>query len=739
MTDWLKRGDVTGGLLSGVLSDDAHLRRLEERAQTVEGERARVEEEERMAKQDRPIITPAKWIESEYFAGSLARTMYPKLKEHFVRIVGSNYHRVLLAGATRYGKSYLARALMGRSTYELEQKASPQHTFHIQDESNILLLTMNVTDKKAKDSFFTSFGTWVRSTPYFRHECPPQPRVINQLRFPKHVIVNYAGAQPSAAESEDLHFFVGDECNLYEMVEKSQRSRTGTEEYDAAKLIKTEVQNRMVGTYRRADGAYPSSCKQVWLCKETYPGSFLRAEIAQAQRSGAIERGETYVLESTEWGMKPRRCRQCEAIVDEEAYECGNCGARVEPVTYFWVRTASRTESARIIEREDEARAERGKAKRLERSGAPMDEQFRVVPVPVIYKPEALDNLEKFQRDMIGIATEAISVFFKQREPVFAAHRRSGDPDPLREKETVPAEACVHPFSAEATTFEDGVRLVRENLAQQVKTGNVDENGNPEYVWRPIMHPESPRYAGIDAGLTGDACGIAVGHQAGWKKVVRFGVDDDRRESRAVEAWAPWVWYDLLLEVRPPPSGQIPYAAIRGLLYSLMRLGVRFAKITCDSFQHVALTQPFEERGFNVEVVSVDRTPDAYNMLHAAYHEHRVSAYPYAPYEEALVALERVVTGQVSGGRPVEKIDHPPGGKKDVSDAAAQVCAQIEKAAAAVGRSEALPTQVEPKRAKPLVEVHEQAHKFESAFERGDFERMEEIDRMMREREEEDW
>ena len=717
-----------------LLADDPHLRRLKELESHKRGERMQQEEQDRISKEDKPIISISNWIENDYFAGSFARAMYPKLKQHVINIVDGNYHKIYLLGATRYGKSYAVRALQGRSLYENFQKAVPQRSYHIDDASQILYLSMNVTGKKALDAYFSSFSKWVRSTEYFKQEATPNPRMIHQLQFPKGIICNYSGAQKSAAESEDLHFFVGDECNLYDDIEKSLRSHTG-ERYNAAVEIATEVDNRMAGTYQnKFDGSYPSSCKEIWLCKETYPKSFMRTSVAEVIRSGAVARNEVYVIESTEWGTKPIRCKRCDEIVDEKAYECGNCQERIKPIEYFWIRTASRTESAQLIFDKATAKEAEIKATTLKDSNAPEDELFQVMPVPMLYKGKAESNIEKFQRDMCGIPTEAISIFFRQREILFKAIRKAGDIFPGKadrpDSPRVSPNVCRHPFTQLTTNFEDGVSLIKDALAVRRATGYKDEKGNDVYTWRPIVNPGTPRYIGIDAGLSGDSCGFAMGHRCGWKKVLRYDQDPEHPN----EVMSPITWVDLALRITPPPGGEIPYRGMLALTFALMRLGFGIAKMTCDSYQHVAITQPMSDKGIDVEVVSVDRTPDAYNYLHSAYSEGRLSTYQYEPLEGELVALERIVTKNTIHGQPKEKVDHPPSGEKDIADAEAQMVQQVEMASVEMAGYEVRPSAIEPKHRKPIIEDHTQQHTIARAFQDGDFESMEE---MMRKQEDE--
>lgn len=723
--------------IAPLVDKDVHEDRLRERLARAKGESYARERDEQLAKEDKPAIKPADWIENEYFSGSMARIMYPKLKKHFIRIIERNVHTILMMGATRWGKSSLGIALEGRSKYEANCLAFPQRTYHIQDESNLLYLNMNVTDGKAYDSYFRKLSTWIKSTPYFQKEFMPNPRMFRQLQFPKNVLTKYSGAVKRAAESEDLFYFVGDEVNLYERIEKSKRSRTGQDLFDAAEEIDSEVVIRMQGTFRKADGSYPSPCKVIWLCKETYEDSFMQQKKKAAIRDGSIDRGEVYLLESSEWGMKPMRCHRCEEITDEEAHECHKCGERVRPTSYFWVKTATRSESAKVILVEKDALAETERARLLEEREAPMDERFRVAPVPMRYYDTATRSekpgvLELFQRDMMGIPTEAISVLFKDRSHISRAIRTPGQKLPghiCGDLETVPPEVCQHPFSELETDTRDGVVLIEERLSRRMPTGEMGFNqktgrDEPEFVWRPLVNPSAPRYIGIDTGLTGDHCGWTMAHRCGWVTKVRRDQDNE-----PVEEIVPAIWVDVSLRIRPPPNGQIPFSGIRGLVYKMSRLGFPIARISCDSYEFVSIQQPLEERGYDVVVVSVDTDPAGYNFLHAAYFENRMYTYPYPKKEEELGKLERIVTGHKKSGRPVEKIDHPPSGSKDLSDSEAQAVWQIELDSQGAEMRPALPSEDKEEQKGDMVRDEERETTRVAAFELGNLEKMYEMEK----------
>lgn len=656
---------------------------LEQRQGMQAQEETQKADEERRLKEDRTPLTPRDWISNNYFSGALADSLYPKLKDVFCKFFEEQYHEMVMGGATRYGKTTLALAINGYSLYLLSCMGSPQRNFHLMDQSIMLMLNMNVTELKARSAYFTKFAAWCRSTPYFTQEFTPKPNVITQLQFPKQIHSRFAGASISAPESEDLIFFLGDEVNLYNVVDDSKRAMVG-KRFDAAELIEAAIHRRMNGTFMRADGSFPESCKVIWLCKETYPNSFIRRRVKEVKRLGLDKPGKVLVLESTEWGMKP-----------EGTYE----------KKYFHLRTASRMKSSSILKPEEVESEIKDSDRREQDPNVPEDERYRVFAVPEVHRLAADKNLEQFIRDMCGWPTEAISLFLRDRQWLRHAIRTPGGP--------YPAAACCHPFRGLEMTLTGGEDFI-PSICHQVEIEG-------ELKWRPIVNPNATRRIHLDAGLTTDPFGFAMGHQADWVQVQRF---DEKHEKLNLEI-APLIFIDAMLRIVPEPGGQVSFGAVRALIRRLSSFGFVIGDVTMDSFQHVALSQPLAEEGYCVEVISVDKTMDAYDFTEKAFREGRISVYDYPVFVTEVTQLERIVTGRVLHGRPVVKVDHRPGEKKDVSDAVAAVTWRIELAA-----SQKLPLQpqaMQRANVNPEIEKVKQEVLERTAFERGDYESMQEM------------
>jgi hypothetical protein len=164
-----------------------------------------------------------------------------------------------------------------------------------------------------------------------------------------------------------------------------------------------------------------------------------------------------------------------------------------------------------------------------------------------------------------------------------------------------------------------------------------------------------PRWIHVDLGVTNDSCGIAIGYCPGFKALNREGHTEKM----------PLIKYDGLLRITPPQNGEILFYKVREIIYLLKKRGMPIKWVSFDTFQSVDSVQMLKQRGFVSGNLSMDKTPAPYEFTKSALYEGRVIAPEHVKCREELYSLERDLrTG---------KIDHPPGGSKDVADAFAGV------------------------------------------------------------------
>ncbi len=260
--------------------------------------------------------------------------------------------------------------------------------------------------------------------------------------------------------------------------------------------------------------------------------------------------------------------------------------------------------------------------------------EILVIDVPDDFKTDFDRDLEGAIRDIAGIATVAIYPYIRDREKI----------------ERCVDEGRKHVCNDDIYDMGDPQPFKWHDLTVQTKEGD----------WVPRYHPGKPRHVHIDTSIKNDATGIAIGTVLGYKEMVRKTMDGDVHVEQL-----PMIWYDMLLKIVAPPGGEIILADVRKLIYEFAGHGFQIGLITMDSYQSFDSRQTFIRQGFNCEIVSVDTKLEPYETLKDAIYDERVSYYRYAPFLEEVRRVEMHTTKR--------KVDHPPDGSKDVSDAAAAV------------------------------------------------------------------
>ena len=170
----------------------------------------------------------------------------------------------------------------------------------------------------------------------------------------------------------------------------------------------------------------------------------------------------------------------------------------------------------------------------------------------------------------------------------------------------------------------------------------------------PLRHPERLRYAHLDLASKSTA-GIAICHLA---EPIPANPDAGQLPGCRLV-----VEYDFILAITGGGERHISQTKIEEFFSWLKtRCGFRFGLITADSFQSEYILQRLKnELGILTARQSVDRDNGAYLALRDAVQEHTLRPYRHdrlLAEAAQLIELER-------------KVDHPPGGSKDLADAVA--------------------------------------------------------------------
>lgn len=201
-------------------------------------------------------------------------------------------------------------------------------------------------------------------------------------------------------------------------------------------------------------------------------------------------------------------------------------------------------------------------------------------------------------------------------------------------------------------------------------TGRTVTGWEPVFTFHPDFKPvQGSRYAlHGDLAIKGDRAGIAMSHIEHWEETISI-VEAADGEHIEVPSVAPFVRNDFTISFEADisakdPSGdplprEIQIRWARMLAFELLKRGFYVARFTFDGFQSADTIQILTSHGIESERVSMDRTDDGWKNLKDVASDARLRM----PFSQ-LLQNELEALSRVNG-----KVDHPPGGSKDLADA----------------------------------------------------------------------
>ena len=180
----------------------------------------------------------------------------------------------------------------------------------------------------------------------------------------------------------------------------------------------------------------------------------------------------------------------------------------------------------------------------------------------------------------------------------------------------------------------------------------------------PIMGAQYAMHG--DIGINGDRAGVAMAHVKRWDESSRPVFQEDLTETTSSESlpylhvdFACWFEADIAAE---PVAREVQIRWYRELLKELKHKGFNIRRYTFDGFQSVDIIQQLEYAGVESERVSMDINDLYWKNFRDLVYQDRVSLPTCNMLRTEAFQLTRTIRG---------KIDHIPGGSKDVADAVA--------------------------------------------------------------------
>lgn len=261
------------------------------------------------------------------------------------------------------------------------------------------------------------------------------------------------------------------------------------------------------------------------------------------------------------------------------------------------------------------------------------DRGYKVIDVPIEFKEDFKDNIDRALCDFAGISSSELTKYISG--PRLAQCK---------------SKSFLNPF-----------------VKDIIEVGNAPDDIVQYYDFFDINRIPSelkskPLFMHLDMSISGDKTGIA----GVWILGKKAGISDNRE-----------MYYQLAfnVSVKAPKGYQVSFAKNREFIYWLKSQGFAIKGISTDTYQNASLAQDLISKGYNYEVISVDRVDSQskiclpYAYLKNAIYEQRIIMYESELLTEELLGLER--NGNTG------KVDHPDGGRYGSKDAADAVAASI--------------------------------------------------------------
>lgn len=200
-------------------------------------------------------------------------------------------------------------------------------------------------------------------------------------------------------------------------------------------------------------------------------------------------------------------------------------------------------------------------------------------------------------------------------------------------------------------------------------TGEVTQGWEPVYHFSPDLYPvEGARYAMHgDLAIKGDRAGIAMSHIQRYEERVEKLFDEDGALIGESDVVVPIVKNDFVIAfsadaAAKPVAREIQIRWAQELAFELTKRGFFVARYTFDGFQSADTIQVLTRHGILSEKFSLDIKDDGWKTLKDVASQDRLKM----PFDQ-LLFLELEALSRIGNG----KVDHPPGGSKDMADALA--------------------------------------------------------------------
>lgn len=546
-----------------------------------------------MQKLRRMPVTIEEFIASEDFLGNdtsrpvieIWDTLKPSISEinQDIMMGHKNPNEVLMLGASGTGKSVRSIVSNLYQLYVADCFDWPQDMFQLSRPTELVFLFLSIKPSTAEKVLYKPFRQYFEAMPFTAKYIEYDKDITSELRLNNNKTVRFASANVNSLIGHAVMSGAIDEINFFARVEKSKQTPDGGT-FDQADLVHKTLLNRRESRFTSA-GPNPGL---ICISAQTkYKGDFTDRRIEQIRKNK--EKNVLWYREKRYEVVPPER------LTKEK----------------FKILVGTDEYPTRIIDAE---------------SKYTLPPNAQVLEIPMTYYDTFKRDPEHGLREIVGIATNAITPFIPQRHKIHEA--------------------------AAAWTARDMKDWTTQNNYVLNEYSKLNDRGMPVIIPENIPQDGIPRYIHVDLAVSSDRCGIGICHIDGYVEV----------EGEKL----PYYVTDWVVTLEPDSINQVDIAEVRRWVVDLkLKYGLNIARVSYDGYQSTESVQMIRKLGINSLNISVDKTLEPYESLRGAIYTNRLAMPDNDLLKSELAGLE--LNMNALGGKG--QVDHTPVLGKDAADA----------------------------------------------------------------------
>ena len=207
-----------------------------------------MKDSEKKAARIREIVPIEEWINSQYYVGPDAPTLYPVWKDHIIKIFNSpvKINEVILTGGLGTGKSTAANIILLRKIYELSCYKNIPALFNLMASSKLMFTYFNLNLAQAEQSGYGQLKEMIDMSPYFQEHFQRDMKNDSNIKFPQANMTVRFASDSNHIIGTNLVAGILDEANFYKG--STITADVATAQNKAAKLY-VDIRNRRKITF----------------------------------------------------------------------------------------------------------------------------------------------------------------------------------------------------------------------------------------------------------------------------------------------------------------------------------------------------------------------------------------------------------------------------------------------------------------------------------------------------------